>query len=70
MRTKADYTGRVTVPVLWDVKTGRIVNNESSEIVRMLNREFDSFATRRVPDLYPDSLRADIERWNSVSITQ
>jgi len=65
VRTKADYTGRVTVPVLWDVKTGRIVNNESSEIVRMLNREFDSFATRRVPDLYPDSLRADIERWNT-----
>jgi len=65
VRTKVDYTGRVTVPVLWDVKTGRIVNNESSEIVRMLNREFDSFATRRVPDLYPDSLRADIERWNT-----
>jgi putative glutathione S-transferase len=65
VRTKADYTGRVTVPVLWDVKTGRIVNNESSEIVQMLNREFDSFATRRVPDLYPDSLRADIERWNT-----
>jgi len=65
VRTKVDYTGRVTVPVLWDVKTGRIVNNESSEIVRMLNREFASFATRRVPDLYPDSLRADIERWNT-----
>ena len=65
VRTKADYTGRVTVPVLWDVKTGCIVNNESSEIIRMLNREFDSFATRRVPDLYPDSLRADIERWNT-----
>jgi len=65
VRTKVDYTGRVTVPVLWDVHTGRIVNNESSEIVRMLNREFDSFATRRVPDLYPDSLRADIERWST-----
>src|SRR5215813_6896076 len=38
------YTGKVTVPTLWDKKTGRIVNNESSEIIRMLNSEFKGIA--------------------------
>ena len=40
---RPDYTGRATVPVLWDRKTRTIVNNESSEIIRMLNSEFDEF---------------------------
>ena len=61
---RADYTGRVTVPVLWDTKTRTIVNNESSEIVRILNREFDAFATRAFPDLYPAELRAEIDAVN------
>ena len=53
------------MPVLWDTATRRIVNNESSEIIRILNREFDSFATRRVPDLYPEALRVNIDHWNA-----
>jgi len=63
-RTKPDYTGRVTVPVLWDSKAGRIVNNESSEILRMLNTEFGPLATRRLPDLYPAALRREIDAVN------
>jgi putative glutathione S-transferase len=47
-----DFDGHVTVPVLWDRTRGRIVNNESSEIIRMLDREFDAFAEHRAP-LFP-----------------
>jgi putative glutathione S-transferase len=63
---KADprYTGRVTVPVLWDTKQERIVNNESSEILRMLNREFDACAAKKLADLYPSTLRREIDRVN------
>lgn len=43
--------GKYTVPVLWDKKTGRIVNNESSEILRMLNAEFNELATNPALDL-------------------
>lgn len=53
------YTGRITVPVLWDRSTGRIVSNESADIVRMLG----AFASG--PDLYPEPLRAEIDRWNT-----
>lgn len=53
------YTGRITVPVLWDRSTGRIVSNESTDIVRMLG----AFASG--PDLYPEPLRAEIDRWNT-----
>jgi putative glutathione S-transferase len=53
----------VTVPVLWDKKTRTIVNNESSEILRMLNREFDAWGDPSV-DLYPADLRADIDALN------
>jgi putative glutathione S-transferase len=59
----ASYSGRVTVPVLWDRRQGRIVNNESSEIIRMLGREFDALTGNDL-DLYPEALRADIEAWN------
>ncbi len=64
--TKADptYTGRVTVPVLWDRKTGTIVNNESSEIIRMLNREFDAFGDASL-DFYPAELAEEIDRINA-----
>jgi putative glutathione S-transferase len=57
---QADYTGRATVPVLWDRKTKTIVNNESSEIIRMLNTEFDAFGDAGL-DLYPDALRPEID---------
>ncbi|HXM82687.1 MAG TPA: glutathione S-transferase family protein [Burkholderiales bacterium] len=63
-KAKPDYTGRVTVPVLWDARARRIVNNESAEIIRMLNREFDSLATRALHDLYPPDLRKQIDRVN------
>ena len=60
--TKADpsYTGRVTVPTLWDIKTQTIVNNESAEIIRMFNSAFDGLTKNKV-DFYPDDLRAEID---------
>ncbi|MBI1202488.1 MAG: glutathione S-transferase family protein [Rhodopseudomonas sp.] len=61
----AKYTGRVTVPVLWDKKTGTIVSNESSEIIRMLNTAFDAF-TNVHTDFYPQALRAEIDRINDL----
>lgn len=62
----AAFSGRVTVPVLWDKKRQTIVNNESSEIIRMLNTAFDHLATKSLPDLYPEDLRADIDAVNGV----
>ncbi|NBB09649.1 glutathione S-transferase family protein [Pseudomonas sp. SLFW] len=58
-----NYTGRVTVPVLWDKKLQRIVSNESSEIIRMFNSAFDDLTGNRL-DLYPESLRPEINRLN------
>jgi putative glutathione S-transferase len=58
------YTGKVTVPTLWDKKTKRIVNNESSEIIRMLNSEFGAFGADPT-DYYPKHLRAEIDRINA-----
>lgn len=57
------YTGRVTVPVLWDKKTGSIVNNQSADIVRMLNNEFDAWGDRDV-DFYPAELKSEIDSLN------
>jgi putative glutathione S-transferase len=62
--TDPDFEGRVTVPVLWDRETNRAVNNESSEIIRMLNSEFDEFAGNSDLDLYPEVLRDEIDRLN------
>jgi putative glutathione S-transferase len=61
--TDKGYTGKVTVPTLWDKATGRIVNNESSEIIRMLNSAFDGLTGER-SDFYPAPLRAEIDRVN------
>jgi glutathionyl-hydroquinone reductase len=58
------YTGRVTVPALWDRERRTIVNNESSEIVRMLNTEFARWADNSI-DLYPEALRAEIDEINA-----
>ncbi|MGR5258845.1 glutathione S-transferase family protein [Vibrio astriarenae] len=60
---KLDYTGRVTVPVLWDKKTQSIVSNESSEIIRMFNSAFDDL-TGNKDDYYPTHLQSDIDKWN------
>jgi glutathionyl-hydroquinone reductase len=59
------YTGKVTVPTLWDRTTGRVVNNESSEIIRMLNAEFAGIAGDDT-DFYPPPLRAEIDRINDL----
>ncbi|HZY49269.1 MAG TPA: glutathione S-transferase family protein, partial [Devosia sp.] len=55
-RAKSDYTGRVTVPVLWDKQRQTIVNNESSEIIRMLNSAFNGLVGND-DDYYPEDLR-------------
>ena len=57
------YTGRITVPVLWDKEQNCMVNNESADIVRMLNSAFEEFSTD-TPDLYPDELTNQIDAWN------
>lgn len=62
--TDPSFDGRVTVPVLWDTKTNTAVNNESSEIIRMLNSEFNAVAAHPEVDLYPEPLRAEIDELN------
>lgn len=64
-KARPGYTGRVTVPVLWDKHAGAIVNNESSEIIRMLNSEFNAF-TDVSADYYPKALRSEIDAVNLV----
>ena len=61
----ANYSGRVTVPVLWDKKRRTIVNNESSEIIRMFNRAFNHL-TGDHSDYYPERLKADIDAINQL----
>lgn len=63
-RAKPGYTGRCTVPVLWDTETETIVNNESAEIIVMLNDQFNAFAKTPELDLYPASHREKIDAWN------
>jgi putative glutathione S-transferase len=58
------YTGRVTVPILWDRERKRIVNNESSEIIRMFNSAFDGLGAKP-GDFYPLALRAEIDAINA-----
>lgn len=59
-----DTTGKYSVPVLWDKKRSTIVNNESSEIIRMLNSDFNAFAKNPGLDLYPPALRGAIDAAN------
>ncbi|WP_339848708.1 glutathione S-transferase family protein [uncultured Nisaea sp.] len=62
VKANPSYTGRVTVPVLWDKKEGTIVSNESSEILRMFNSAFNGLAGVDADlDLYPAGLRAEID---------
>ncbi|KAI1205647.1 glutathione S-transferase [Annulohypoxylon truncatum] len=70
-KANPDFDGRFTVPVLWDKKAGTIVNNESSEIIRMLYCEFDAFIPEQFREvnkpgggLYPEHLRKDIDELN------
>ncbi|VAW54098.1 Glutathione S-transferase, omega [hydrothermal vent metagenome] len=62
-RAEKEFTGQITVPVLWDKKTNTIVNNESSEIIRMLNSEFNEFTPIKT-DYYPLALRERIKLTN------
>ncbi len=62
--TQADYSGRVTVPILWDKVTGTIVSNESSEIIRMFNSAFDAVGAI-AGDYYPADLRTEIDALNA-----
>ncbi|WP_262692529.1 glutathione S-transferase family protein [Kordiimonas aestuarii] len=62
-RAKADYSGRVTVPVLWDKKTETIVSNESAEIIRMLNSAFDVVGAK-AGNYYPKAMQATIDDVN------
>ena len=64
--THADstFTGRATVPVLWDKHTDQMVNNESADILRMLNTAFSDVVEDNGPDLYPDDLAEDIDTLN------
>ena len=59
----AEFTGQITVPVLWDKQRNTIVNNESSEIIRMLNSAFNAFTDVQT-DYYPDALQAEIDAIN------
>lgn len=63
---KSGYTGRSTVPMLWDNQTYSIVNNESSEIIEILNSEFNEYATHPELDLAPAHLKGTIDEWNEV----
>lgn len=62
-RAKPDYTGRVTVPTLWDKQGETIVSNESADIIRMLNSAFDA-GHGPAPDFYPEDLRGEIDAVN------
>jgi putative glutathione S-transferase len=64
LQTQPNFDGRVTVPVLWDTVTDTAVNNESSEIIRMLNGAFNAFAKHPDIDLYPAALRSEIDALN------
>lgn len=64
-QSEKDYNGKITVPVLYDKKTGKIVNNESAEILRIINSEFNDFAKNKDLDLYPEHLREKIDEINT-----
>jgi len=64
--TDPHYHGRVTVPVLWDTVTKRIVSNSDDDIMRMFELEFNAFAKQRELDLYPEHRRAEIDELNDL----
>ena len=62
-KADSNFTGQITVPILWDKKTRTIVNNESSEIIRMLNTAFNEFTYNKI-DYYPEELQENIDSIN------
>jgi len=69
LKSSPGYNGRVTVPVLWDKQTGRIVSNSDDDIMRMFNSAFNAFGDASV-DFYPKPLRPEIDRLNEVIYEQ
>lgn len=65
-KASSDYSGRFTVPILWDKKNDTIVNNESSEIIRIFNTAFNEFISEEYAKLtfYPESLKKEIDELN------
>lgn len=63
--SEPNYSGRVTVPVLWDTHTNQIVNNESSEIIRILSTQFNGFTDVKT-DYYPEASRVEIDAVNEL----
>lgn len=63
-KAQPGYNGRATVPLLWDSQSGTIVNNESADIIVILNAQFNQFAGNPDLDLYPESLKPSIDQWN------
>ncbi len=63
-RSQPGYQGRSTVPILWDQQTNTIVNNESAEIIEILNAQFNQYALHSDLDLYPAELKDTIDQWN------
>ena len=63
-RAKPDYSGKVTVPVLWDTQEEMIVNNESAEVIRIFNTAFNEI-TGNTSDFYPEALRGEIDEVNA-----
>ncbi|MCC0177640.1 glutathione S-transferase family protein [Waterburya agarophytonicola K14] len=61
---QSGYQGRSTVPILWDEETNTIVNNESAEIIEILNGEFNEYAQYPDLELYPPALKEKIDYWN------
>lgn len=66
VRVNPNYEGRFTVPILWDKQTETIVNNESSEIIRIFNSAFDGLLSqdKAALDFYPEHLRGEIDELN------
>lgn len=60
------YNGRSTVPMLWDSLQKKVVNNESADIIEILNSDFNEFAKNPDLDLSPPHLKADIDKWNEI----
>jgi putative glutathione S-transferase len=64
LKADPNYSGRFTVPVLWDRKLETIVNNESAEIIRIFNEAFNELTENKSLDLYPEALRENIDEVN------
>ena len=61
MKENLNHDGRTSVPILWDKKTEQIVNNESPDIIKMINSQFNYLSTLNYPDIYPKELQKEID---------